>query len=157
MDNRALEYINNQISTTGWVITSASLVACINPGLYGGGQLAIPVESNSVSNMLESIGCKCYQITFSDNREAKCWARTPANLAQRIEWVTGLKVDIVKPAPEKNKSTEIADDKFLKQKQDQIAALKKVAAPEPPSHDCHKRREILEARAQLKILGDGNE
>ena len=78
--------------------------------------------------------------------------RSLDDLAKRIEWQTGRKVDKIErvdtfttpaaaPVMPTMRERETADDKVR---------LRELAEQEPPSHDCALRRDILAAREALK-------
>lgn len=83
--------------------------------------------------------------------------RSADNLAQRIEWVTGAKVKDVQEAPaaeDQPKASSQSWQEHAKRAADEkLARLRELAAQEPPSHDCHVRREILRARNELAAIG----
>lgn len=152
--NRAHDYVHQQLAATGWVLCSVKWAAVINPGLYGNGQLALPLETGTIANRLHHLGCKPYRVNFGDGSEAVCWSRSPANLAQRIEWLAGYLVDQVSPILSRQHSTQKPMPGTSDKKRDaKLEELSKMAAEDPPSHDCRRRDEILAARRELEKMG----
>lgn len=149
MDNRARQYIHEQLASHGWVLISPRWAAITSPGLYGGGQAALGLLSGSG---LELLNAKPYRVLFEDGSDATCWSRSPDSLARRIEWICGVPVYSVTPimetAQEPPKPMPRAAER---EQQARIDRLRKLAAEEPPAHDCRRRDEIMQARHELGV------
>lgn len=79
-------------------------------------------------------------------------ARSRDQLEQRLEWITGRRVADVSPAPEKpaQEATNNAQAFAAHMREtERMNTLRALAAQELPTHECHTRREILRARAEL--------
>lgn len=80
-------------------------------------------------------------------------ARSLDQLAQRLEWIVGRAVLDLKPAEPEVSAAEQPNmlHKAANAKEaERLEQVRKLAAEDPPSHDCSRRREILEAR---RVLG----
>jgi len=79
--------------------------------------------------------------------------RSRDQLAQRVEWITGFKVERIEDEPAAQDIApvnQISDTE--RRAQERLAQVKALASQEPPVHDCHMRKEILNARAELERL-----
>lgn len=152
MDNRALNYIQEQIAAQGYAITSSKWAAICSPANYGNGQSALSLEGSPVlTATMKHLNTKPYRVNFKEGSMATCWSRSPVNLAQRIEWQIGAAVDEISPIVE---SEEPIKPPVVTRAEAQArahrAALRKLAIQNPPAHDCPNRAAILEARKELQ-------
>lgn len=79
-------------------------------------------------------------------------ARSRDQLEQRLEWITGRRVSDVSPVQEKPAQEAANNAQAFAAKvreTERLNTLRKLAAQELPAHECHTRREILRARAEL--------
>lgn len=99
-------------------------------------------------------GARRVVATFPSYGEALVYVRSLDNLAQRLQWIVGeaptaiadFKLDVPVVSPQQTAKRE-ANRKEI----ERIEGLRKLAAEDPPAHDCSRRREILEARRELGI------
>ena len=154
-DSRATQYIHGQIGSTGWVLLSSRWATVICPELYGHGQRTFALEGQAADRYAAKLGLQPYLVRFDDGSESKCWSRSPANLAMRIEWLTGLAAQVTplnqvataQPAP-----IAAAYDQRAQSLQAKMQRLRDTAAQDLPEHDCPRRGEILAARHELESL-----
>ena len=90
--------------------------------------------------------------TFPSYGEVLVYARSLDSLAQRLQWIVGEEATAIAdwqpdvPAV----SPQLAAKREHNRKEiERMEGLRKLAAEDPPSHDCSRRREILEARREL--------
>lgn len=148
MSHRSEKYARQAIAASGLVILDPRIAFELRPDLWASAQdcritfrRAQKFEgTHRVTAMIEGYG------------DVLVCTRSLDTLEQRIQWVAGRRVLSVKPA-EADAAPPLAVPPLHREAQskeaERLAELKKLAALEPPSHDCHARREILAARAEL--------
>jgi hypothetical protein len=81
-------------------------------------------------------------------------ARSTDQLAQRIEWVTGFKVEKIEDEPVATAAPTQAPVNLESQRRaaEKLERLRELANQRMPEHDCARRKEILAARIELERL-----
>lgn len=149
MSQTSQRYAIDSLASTGLVVQHAQLAAKLRPDLFAS---HIPFGlAGVVVGIARARGAKAYKAHADGfNEPLIVWSVSPANLAQRIEWIVGVRViEVVQdiestrppqPAPEPQKPNYEAE---RRQK------LEAIAAQEPPAYDCPLRGQILLARREL--------
>jgi hypothetical protein len=97
-------------------------------------------------------GARRIVATFPSYGEVLVYARSLADIEKRLEWIVGeAPKAIVEWKPEVPAvSPQLAAKREANRKEvERLEGLRKLATEDPPSHDCSRRREILEARREL--------
>ncbi len=151
----AQNYATDALAHNGFVIQHSQLAARLRPDLFSS---HVPFGLGGVvAGVARARGAKSYHVQAEGFKEpVVVWAVSAASLAQRIEWITGLKVSEVIPVVEAERPSEPAykppspHELQLLEKKKKNEAL---AAMELPNYDGPHRREILEARSALGMEG----
>lgn len=97
-------------------------------------------------------GAKRVMATFPSFGDVQVYARSLDSIEKRLHWIVGeAPTAIVDWQPEVPAvSPRMAAKREANRKEvERLDALRKLATEAPPSHDCSRRREILEARREL--------
>lgn len=147
------EFIRMRLSTTGWAPIDAELAKFLEPDAatyyrdYGAYLGDLPTL------LFQFPGTKLCRVRIND-RDVVVLTRSKDRLAERIAWVTGGNVEIV--PDDKLESVKPYEPQNVSSKpmqRDKTPELIALARQEPPTHDCHLRREILRARTELDLSG----
>ncbi|MCV2218895.1 hypothetical protein [Thauera sp. Sel9] len=141
-------YAAQSIAASGIAIMDWRIALELRPDLWSSAQ---DCHINFISDQ-KLDGTHRLTATLEGHGKVRVYARSLDLLEKRIEWIAGRRVIELKPAeleqaPAPKPSvlhTQAADQEAAR-----IADLRKIAAQEPPAHDCSLRREILAARAEL--------
>lgn len=148
MPYRSEKYARQAIAASGLVILDPRIAFELRPDLWASAQ-----DCRLTFRRTQKLeGTHRVTATLEDYGDVLVCTRSLDALEQRIQWIAGRPVVGVKPA-----ETEAAPPPAVAQlhrqaqskEAERLAELEKLAAQEPPSHDCHARREILAARAEL--------
>lgn len=157
MHEKISRYVTTMLPVAGLCIADGAWAFRLQPTYF-----ASPFEAHSyiceVDEYCSRQGAQLYRAEFKDGSTARVWAMRARRLAERIEDVTGADVEQVTPIRQEPPKAPVNDSfnehaKGVAQSA-RIETLKKLAAQEPPSHDCSARREILAARLELGEMGD---
>jgi hypothetical protein len=99
-------------------------------------------------------GARRMVATFPSFGEVLVYARSLDSLAQRLHWIVGEEPTAIADwQPEvPTVSPQMAAKREANRKEiERLEGLRKLAAEDPPSHDCSRRREILAARRELGL------
>jgi hypothetical protein len=142
-------YAFNSLATTGLAIMNPRIAYELRPDLWA----SLQDCAIDFSRKFEAANVHRLVATFEGYGPVKVLARSADNLAKRLEWIVGQKVLELGPA-----EPEAADPRpdplsmeAEAKKARRVAELRKLAAQDPPSHDCSLRREILAAREELGL------
>lgn len=97
-------------------------------------------------------GARRVVATFPTYGDVQVYARSLDNIEKRLQWIVGeAPTAIADWQPEVPAvSPQLAAKRAANKKEiERLDGLRKLAAEDPPSHDCSRRREILEARREL--------
>lgn len=148
-------YVYQSLGGAGLCFVEAGMAIQLRPDLF-------PSANNAGSAMPEAKtlcrrqGAKPYAVAFENGAKVECWAMSPLQLAQRIEWLTGLEVAEAVPiinVPDEPamQPSPYATEQANRQKE-RAAEMKKLAAMDLPKHECDLQRQILSARRELGIM-----
>lgn len=148
MSHRSEKYARQAIAASGLVILDPRIAFELRPDLWASAQ-----DCRITFRRAHKFeGTHRVTATIEGYGEVLVCTRSLDALEQRIQWVAGRRVLSVKPA-EADAAPPPAAPPLHREAQskeaERLAELHKLAAQEPPSHDCHARREILAARAEL--------
>jgi len=97
-------------------------------------------------------GARRVVATFPTYGEVQVYARSMDSIEKRLLWIVGeVPTAIVDWQPDVPAvSPQMAAKREANRKEvERLDALRKLATEVPPSHDCSRRREILDARREL--------
>ena len=148
MTDRSTWYAHQCIAASGLAVMEPRIAFQLRTDLWSGLQdCAITFR---LQQRLE--GTKRLVVTFPTWGRVEVYARSLNNLEQRLEWIVGERpTEIAEWQPERPEVTpeQAARREANRKEIERLAELRNIATQEPPSHDCHRRREILEARQKL--------
>lgn len=144
-------YATDALAHSGLVIQHSQLAARLRPDLFSS---HVPFGlGDAVAGVARERGAKSYHAQAEGFKEPiTVWAVSAASLAQRIEWITGLKVSEVIPFVEAKRSPEPAykpPSPYELQLLEKKKKNEELAAMELPNYDGPRRHAILEARRAL--------
>lgn len=149
MSDTTKRYAGSCLSGAGFAIMHPPIAWQLRPDLWTTGEMCVQSGWN-----IKMPGTVRMLADLEGYGQVLVLARSIDNLAQRIEWIVGAKVKDVQPAPDAQ--PKAADHPWeehaRKVAAEKLAKLKKLAAQEPPTHDCHLRKEILRARKELQTM-----
>lgn len=143
------QYAHQSLAGSGFAVMSSEIAWQLRPDLWASAQDC----GFGFNPRLEIAGTQRMTVRLAGmDKPILVLTRSADQLAQRIEWVTGYKVEsleaesIPKPAP----ATPIITER-QRIGNERRARLQELAAMEPPAHDCHQRREILAAQKEVGL------
>lgn len=143
-------YAFDCIAASGFAVMSPAIAYELRPDLWA----CVADCARTLTTRDKIPGTQRMTATFEGFGSVLVVTRSLDNLAQRLQWVVGRTVIDLKPAEEEapaavrpNLLHKLASAKEA----DRLEQVRKLAAEEPPAHDCSRRREILEARRELGI------
>ena len=147
----AKSYATDALAHSGFVIQHFQLAARLRPDLFSS---HVPFGlGDVVAGVARGRGAKLYHARAEGFEEPVIvWAVSAASLAQRIEWITGLKVSEVIPVVDAERPPEPVykpPSPYEIQLTEKKKRNEELAAMELPNYDGPHRREILEARRAL--------
>lgn len=148
--NKTQLYATQSLAACGFAVMASVAAFRLRPDLWASGQdCAFDFKPNSTR--IE--GTSRVMATIPGVGIMPVLTRSTDQLAQRIEWVTGFKVEKIENEPTEKPAPSLAAKTEAERKEDErLAQIKALAAQEPPAHDCHLRKEILAARAEVEKL-----
>lgn len=156
MNTETNNYASQALAACGFVVMDPRVAWLLRPDLWGSGAAC----GFSLQRGAAVAGTQAMVADLTGLGQVRVLTRSVDALAQRIQWVTGFAVtsleaeDSAPSAPSAAVQQQAAQRRHADQQaMDKQAELKKLAAKELPAHDCHLRREILSARAQLTQQG----
>ncbi len=148
MTDRSTWYAHQCIAASGLAVMEPRIAFQLRTDLWSGLQdCAITFRRQQ---RLE--GTKHLLVTFPTWGRVEVYARSLNNLEQRLEWIVGEQpTEIAEWQPERPEVTpgQAAKREANRKEIERLNELRKIAAEVPPSHDCHRRRAILDARQKL--------
>lgn len=150
MTTKTKQYAHQALAASGFVVMSSVVAWRLRPDLWPSGQ-----ECAMDFKRFDIEGTQRMTADLEGVGTVMVLTRSTDMLADRIHWVTGYQVRALKadngeqiqqqaPAGASMEAKRIADEKRH--------ALERLAAQEPPAHDCTLRKDILAARRQLEAL-----
>ena len=157
--NPVMDYIHQSLATAGFAIIDVEMAATLRPDIILNGVCAASdIGAIHARNALNNIpGLIRLRVKLAgQDRMMLVVTRSTDMLADRIQWITGGVVEVLEPeeavpVPVSEESPIVADAR--KREVERLAKLRALAAQEPPAHECHMRREIFKARAELAAIG----
>ncbi|MDY0012844.1 MAG: hypothetical protein RBS40_08140 [Rhodocyclaceae bacterium] len=143
-------YALNSLATTGLAIMNPRIAYELRPDLWA----SLQDCAIDFSRKFEAANVHRLVATFEGYGPVKVLARSADNLAKRLEWIVGQKVLELGPA-EPEATPVLKHDPMRHAAEakaaERMAYLRKLAAQEPPGHECELQREILAARKELGL------
>lgn len=154
------QYAAEALAHCGFVVAHAGLAGQLRADIYEHRSSLLFTFAPDVERVARKRGAKLYRARVEGIQEpVPVWSVSPASLAQRLEWVLGLRVPEVTQANESEKAgtpRPSFNARSVQHQQDERRMrLERLAAQEPPVHDCSLRREILNARRDLGMKAEG--
>lgn len=148
MTTRSTRYMHQCLAASGIAVMDPRVAWELRPDLWAGAQdCGITFRKQQNADCVRRVVA-----TFPIYGEVLVMARSLDNLGKRLEWIVGeaptsiadWHPDVPAVSPQLAAKRE-----FNRKEVERLEALRKVATQVPPSHDCHARRDILEARREL--------
>lgn len=144
-------YAFDCIAASGFAVMSPAIAYELRPDLWA----CVADCARTLTTRDKIPGTQRMTATFEGYGPVLVLTRSLDNLAQRLQWIVGRKVIDIKHAAEEAPAIERPN--FLHrqanaQEADRLEQARKLAAEEPPAHDCSLRREILAARREVEML-----
>jgi hypothetical protein len=141
-------YAFDCIAASGFAVMSPAIAYELRPDLW-----ACAADCARTLTTRDKIpGTQRMTATFEGLGPVLVLARSLDQLAKRLEWIVGRAVIDLKPAEPEAPAAErpnLLHKQANAKEAERQAELRKLAAEDPPSHDCGRRREILSARREL--------
>lgn len=154
-------FVTQALAHSGLALADTALAFKLRPDLWASGQdcamdFGTAYQKGDLANIATATGAHRLAVRLTGAaRPVQVLARSMDNIEKRIEWLAGIKVASVetwKDAPRPDQTPlAVLDARSIED--DRLRRLRLRAAEDPPSHDCHRRREILKARAELAQTG----
>ncbi|WP_434516675.1 hypothetical protein AB6Q56_08820 [Dechloromonas sp. ARDL1] len=148
MTTRSTWYAHQCIAASGLAVMDSRIAWQLRPDLWSGAQ-----DCGITFRKQQSVdGARRLVATFPTYGDVQVYARSLDNIENRLLWIVGeAPTEIVEWQPEVPAvSPQMAAKRAANQKEiERLETLRKIAVEVPPSHDCSRRREILEARREL--------
>lgn len=148
MHRRYSDYVYQSLSASGLVVLDPRQAFVSRRDLWASMQSAAQdFNLAEIEGELKSRGA----VIFALADGVPVATRSTDNLAKRLEWQTGRPVTTVEVVSGFAKPRQVPEMPTTRQREkaDDQAQLRKLAAQEPPSHDCPLRFQILDAREKL--------
>lgn len=147
-------FIQQQLASTGWAPINADFAEFLTPDARrarGDLEAGARMPETLLRQFERTALCRARVGAFGD---VLILYRSPANLAERISYLSGYRVALIEDAALADlkapiKAVHPKAPSRAAPKEDVEARLRNLAAQEPPAHECALRREILAARAAL--------
>lgn len=151
MTTRSTWYTHQCIASAGLAVMDARIAWQLRPDLWSGAQ-----DCGITFRKQQNVdGARRLVATFPTYGEMQVYARSLDNLEKRLQWIVGeAPTAIADWQPEVPAvSPELAAKREANRKEiERLEGLRKLATEVLPSHECHRQREILEARRELGML-----
>ena len=149
MTTKTKQYAIQSLAACGFAVMRSTVAWKLRPDLWGSAQ-----ECGVSFAKVEIEGTLRLTVTLAGVGAVPVLTRSMDRLAERIEWITGAKVEgIEEERPTtRDASAQPAAIESQRVAADKLDRLKALAAQEPPSHDCALRRDILKARADVERM-----
>ena len=148
MTTRSTRYMHQCLAASGIAVMNSRIAWQLRPDLWAGAQ-----DCAFTFRKQQNADCVHRAVaTFPTYGEVLVMARSLDSLEKRLEWIVGeapTSITDFHPEVPAVSPQLAARQAFNKKEIERLEALRKLATEEPPSHDCHRRREILEARQAL--------
>lgn len=148
MTTRTTWYLQQCLAGSGLAVMDHRIAWELRPDLWSGAQdCAFTFRRDQKPD-----GVQRLTVTFEGLGPVLVFARSLDNLEKRLEWIVGeAPTAIADWQPEVPAvSAKLAAKREANRKEiERLGELRKLATQVPPSHDCHARREIIEARREL--------
>jgi hypothetical protein len=146
MTTKTKQYAHQCLAACGFAVMRSEVAWQLRPDLWGSAQ-----ECGVTFGRVDIEGAQRMTATLAGIGETPVLTRSTDRLAERIEWVTGIKVEKIEA--EQSAGPVMCAQPFGGEAQrmavDKLARMQALAAMEPPAHDCSLRREILRTREEL--------
>lgn len=151
------EYCTLQLAATGFAILHPRAAMRIRPDLWPNAGIVCAVEFGQHQHQAPALvsrfpGASLYTAEIEELGRISVLAFSADELARRIGWGTGYRVQALEPYTPPQESTVAPINAGIARHQARMDKLRHLAAQVPPSHDCEARRDILAARAELEHL-----
>ena len=146
MTTKTQQYAIQSLASGGFAVMRSTVAWQLRPDLWSSAQEC----GIDFSGKVAIEGVTRLNVTLDGVGVVPVLTRSMGHLAERIQWVTGrmvLKIEEEQPAAPVQEKT--APTEAQKKSAERLQELKKLAAQEPPAHDCALRKDILAARREL--------
>jgi len=143
-------YAFDCIAASGFAVMSPAIAYELRPDLWA----CVADCARTLATKDKIPGTQRMTAIFDGYGPVLVVTRSLDNLAQRLQWVVGRAVFDLKPAEEEAPAAvrpNLLHKQANAKEADRLEQARKLAAEEPPAHDCSRRREILAARRELGI------
>ena len=145
---KANNYAHQCLASSGLAVMDSRIAWQLRPDLWSTGHdCACDRWTTTTAD-----GATRYTVHMDGLGAVHVLARSRDQLEQRLEWITGRNVTDVSPFQEKpvlESSNNGQAFAAQMRETERLDKLRTLAAQELPTHECHTRREILRARAEL--------
>lgn len=149
--SKTLDYLAQSLAATGFAIVDSQWAYTLRPDLWSTGQECVMDFRPQKILTLERTK---RMIATIDGRQIPLLARGTKDLVNRIEMLTGAKVEnLTVDSLPTAAATPARRSEPLQKAADRREKLRQLADQVPPAHDCSLRKEILAARAELGMAG----
>lgn len=151
------DYCTLQLAATGFALVNARAAMRIRPDLWPHAGMVCAVEFGQHQHQAPALvsrfpGAMLYTAEIGELGRVPVLAYSADELARRIGWGTGYRVQVMEPYALPQEPTVAPIHAGIVRHQARMDKLRHLASQEPPSHDCQARRDILAARVELERL-----
>ncbi len=147
MTTRSTRYMHQCLAASGIAVMDSRIAWQLRPDLWASAQdCGLSFRRQQNADRVHRVVA-----TFPTYGEVLVMARSLDSLEKRLEWIVGeapTSMDDWHPEVPAVSPQLAARQAFNKKEIERLEVLRKVAIQELPSHDCHRCREILEARRE---------
>lgn len=148
MTTRSTYYTLQSIAASGLAVMDSRIAWQLRPDLWAGAQdCAFTFRTQQKADCVHRVVA-----TFPTYGDVLVMARSRDSLEKRLEWIVGEAptsiADWHPDVPEVSPQLA-AKREFNRKEVERLEALRKVVTQVLPSHECQRRRDILEARREL--------
>lgn len=152
----AKDFFTRQLGTVGWAPIHPEVVKLLCPECHDA--WSVNAWLHSPDTLPRTFpGAALYKAAVPGLGDVLVLSRSETFLAERMDWlgIPAASVSLVLPAVRPSARAMSAPKATVPvpRRDQRIEGLRKLAAQEPPAHDCANRRDILAARAECEREG----
>ncbi len=143
-------YAFDCLAASGLAVMSPAIAYELRPDLWA----CVADCARTLETRAEIPGTQRLTVTFQGYGPVLVFARSLDNIEKRLEWIVGRPVLNLKPCEPDVPPAAPADfnrREINAKEAERLEQIRKLATEVPPSHDCSRHREILEARRELGL------
>lgn len=155
MNSKVARYLTEALASAGCAVVDSQTAHKLRPDIWAS---AINASSDfseaspaKLDQLMERLNARLYVADFANGGSARVATRSAHMLAERLEWLTGRAVKMVRVFETLNPAaaTTAPDTPVTRRQEERLAKDKELAAMPLREHSCTLNQQILSARARL--------